>query len=196
MALSDLLFGKSEEVMRTPRFTQGQQQGIDAALAQALQGLKPEQFGAGFEPIAQQARTQFEQKTIPSLAERFTAWGGQRSSGFQQSLGQAGAGLEEALAAGKAQFGQQQQGQLQNLLGLGLTQQDELTGLPETYGLSGGLATGFGAGLGSAAAEGGLSSLLSGLGSTAGGLGAAGTAGTLGAVGIPLLLYYLSQRGR
>lgn len=62
----------------------------------------------GFEPIAQQARTQFQQQTIPSLAERFTSMGGgQRSSAFQSALGQAGSGLEGNLAALRSQYGLQ-----------------------------------------------------------------------------------------
>lgn len=77
--------------------------------------------GGGFAPIAEQARTQFEEQTVPSIAERFTAMGGGggRSSAFAQQLGQAGAGLEQGLAAQGAQFGLQQQGLLQNLLGMG-----------------------------------------------------------------------------
>ena len=77
--------------------------------------------GGGFAPIAEQARTQFAEQTVPSIAERFTAMGGGggRSSAFAQQLGQAGAGLEQGLAAQGAQFGQQQQQLLQNLLGMG-----------------------------------------------------------------------------
>lgn len=83
-----------------------------------------------FEPIAERARTQFNTQTIPGLAERFTSLGGgQRSSAFQGALGQAGAGLEEALAALGSQFGLQQRGQdqnfLSNLLGMGLSPQFE-----------------------------------------------------------------------
>ncbi len=83
----------------------------------ALQGLQnPTQ---GFEPIEQQARTQFQTSTVPSLAERFTSMGsgGQRSSAFQGALGQAGAGLESNLAALRAQYGLQSRGLSQNLLG-------------------------------------------------------------------------------
>lgn len=92
-----------------------------------------------FAPIEQQARTQFNTQTVPSLAERFTSMGGeggQRSSAFQGALGRAGAGLEEGLAALKAQYAlpqaqlaQNQQGmqlnQLQTLLGGGLNRQFE-----------------------------------------------------------------------
>ena len=78
-----------------------------------------------FGPIAQRARTQFQQQTIPSIAERFTALGAQNSSAFPQALGQAGAGLEEGLAGLESQFGLQKLGALQGLLNLGLAPQFE-----------------------------------------------------------------------
>lgn len=86
----------------------------------ALQGLQNPY--EGFEPIAQQARTQFQTSTVPSLAERFTSMGsgGQRSSAFQGALGQAGAGLESNLAALQSDYGLRRQGMLQNLLGQAL----------------------------------------------------------------------------
>jgi hypothetical protein len=64
-----------------------------------------------FQPIAQEARQGFAQQTIPSIAERFTGLGAQRSSAFGQQLGQAGAGLETNLASLGAQYGLQNRGQ-------------------------------------------------------------------------------------
>jgi len=57
-------------------------------------------------PIEQQARTQFAQQTVPSLAERFTSMGAgaQSSAAFARKLGQAGAGLEQSLAAMRARL--------------------------------------------------------------------------------------------
>ena len=65
-----------------------------------------------FAPIAEQARTQFAQSTIPSIAERFTRGGegGQSTEAFKRSLASAGAGLEQGLAAQQAQMGMQQRG--------------------------------------------------------------------------------------
>lgn len=64
---------------------------------------------------------QFEEQTIPRLAEQFAGVGGLSSSGFQQSLGQAGAGLAENLAAlrenVRLQGSQGLQALLQNILG-------------------------------------------------------------------------------
>jgi hypothetical protein len=85
-----------------------------------LQGLLGQGFGQGFEPFAQKARTQFQTQTVPGLAERFTAMGGaggQRSSAFQGALGQAGAGLEENLAALGQEYGMRQEDLLARLLG-------------------------------------------------------------------------------
>lgn len=72
---------------------------------------QPTSTSVGFEPFAQQARQQFQQQTIPGIAERFTGMGAgaQQSSAFPQILGQAGAGLESSLAALGAQHGLQQQ---------------------------------------------------------------------------------------
>lgn len=76
-----------------------------------------------FAPIAQQARTQFQTQTVPSLAERFTALGGQTrpgtASGLIGQLGAAGAGLEEGLAALASKYGIVQQ---QNLADQALRQ--------------------------------------------------------------------------
>ena len=116
----DWLFGSSAKNEQVPRFTPEQQQALSQILSMGLGGLQNNKFDFG--PIEDQAREGFQQKTIPGIAERFTALGGgQRSSAFPQILGQAGSGLEKGLAAMKSQYGLQQQNQFQNLLGLGLT---------------------------------------------------------------------------
>jgi len=52
------------------------------------------------------ARREFEERTVPGIAERFTGMGAgaQSSSAFQQALGSAGAGLSENLAAMREQL--------------------------------------------------------------------------------------------
>jgi hypothetical protein len=121
--LSDFFLGSKPQVQQTSLFNPQQQglqnQGIQQ-LMQLLQGGSSQIGGApsSFEPQAQKARTQFQTQTIPGLAERFTALGGQNSSAFQGALGQAGAGLEEGLAAQGSQYGLQQNAQLQNLMQL------------------------------------------------------------------------------
>lgn len=108
-------------IQKAPLLSSGQM-GVKGAVGnqalQALQGLGGNQFN--FQPIANQARTNFQTNTIPGLAERFTSLGqgAQRSSGFQGALGQEAGNLETGLAALQSQYGLQQQGLQQNLLNM------------------------------------------------------------------------------
>lgn len=103
--------GNPELFRQVPKYSPEIMGSINQLLQNAFQGIQNPQ--AGFEPFAQQARTQFETQTIPGLAERFTSMGGgQRSSAFQNALGSAGAGLEQNLAALGSQYG------LENRMGL------------------------------------------------------------------------------
>lgn len=117
--LSDFFLGTSPQIQQAPRLSQNQlglqNQGIQNLLQMLQQGQGQ---SPSFAPIAQQARTQFNTQTIPGLAERFTALGGQNSSAFQGALGSAGAGLEQNLAAMGSQYGLQQNAQNQNLMKL------------------------------------------------------------------------------
>lgn len=85
---------------------------------QGLQGLTDQKFNFG--PIADEARANFAQQTIPSIAERFSSLGtggSQRSSAFPQLLSQAGGDLERQLAALKEQYGLQEKGLNANIFG-------------------------------------------------------------------------------
>jgi len=106
------LLGNKESIQQAQRFTPQQQQVMQQLLSQGQQNTN-------FQPIEQQEISRFNTQTIPGLAERFTAMGGgQRSSGFQDALGRASAGLGEGLAALRSQYGMQQ-------LGMGLQPQFE-----------------------------------------------------------------------
>lgn len=74
-----------------------------------------------FDRFAAPYKRQFEEEIVPGIAERFAGVGGLSSSGFQQALGQAGAGLTENLASMREQLRSQIPGQifsnLQNILG-------------------------------------------------------------------------------
>jgi hypothetical protein len=65
---------------------------------------------------------QFNEQIVPGIAERFAGVGGLSSSGFQNALGQAGAGLSENLASLReglrGNAASQSIGSLQNLLGM------------------------------------------------------------------------------
>jgi len=106
-------------------YTQPQQAGFAQALQMALGGLQDPY--KGFAPIEQRARSQWQSNTLPSLIEQFTvgAPSGERSSAFAGALGGAGTDLEESLAAMRSQYGLQQQGLSQRLLGMGLTPQNQ-----------------------------------------------------------------------
>lgn len=121
--LSSLVEKGPEDSLIFQNFTPAQKEVLNQLLSLGIGGIG--QGISGFGPIEQHARTQFAQQTIPTIAERFTSMGGQRGGAFQQALGQAGAGLEESLAALRSQFDLQRQGQLQSLLSLGLTPQFE-----------------------------------------------------------------------
>ena len=114
--------GKKGKFKQNPIFNPQQQNALQLLLRQGSQGLQNPY--AGFEPLAQQARSQFQNQTVPSLAERFTSLGSNNiasSPAFTSQLGQAGAGLEEALAALKIQYGLQNQNNALSLLALGLS---------------------------------------------------------------------------
>lgn len=132
-----------------------------------LKRLQGQQFN--FEPIAQQARSQFQRETVPSIAERFSSMGtggSQRSSAFSNSLASAGTGLEQSLAALRAQYGLQERGQnldlLRQLLGVGLSPQFENYYEPGQQGWGTSILSALSQGLGFALpslASGGLSNL-------------------------------------
>jgi hypothetical protein len=106
--------GQSPFIERAALYEPKQGAFQSGALDQALKMLQgglanPYQFthNFDFQPIANEARMNFAQNTIPSILERFESMGGGRSSGLLQQLSQAGANLESGLASQKAQQGNQ-----------------------------------------------------------------------------------------
>lgn len=101
-----------------------QAQGLGAIQPQIMQYLQqllsssPEATEAFSAPYMRQ----FNEQIVPGLAERFAGAGALSSSGFQNALGQAGAGLAENLASMREQlrYGAAQQGQsgISNFLGM------------------------------------------------------------------------------
>ena len=82
---------------------------------------------------------QFSEQTVPGLAERFAGTDSMNSSAFQQALGSAGAGLQEQLAAMRANLGMNAS---QQLFGYSQLPQEQRA---REYGLTGqrmGLALG------------------------------------------------------
>ena len=101
-------------MMSASQYSPWQMQMMQNAGQQGFKGLQDlvgQKFN--FAPIAQQARTNFAQQTIPSIAERFASLGtggSQRSSYFPQLLSQAGSDLDQQLAAMQEQYGLQEKG--------------------------------------------------------------------------------------
>lgn len=173
MAFGDLLGGTPARTQQFPLMSP-QQMGLqNQSIQQAmslLQNLGQQPQGGGFAPIAQQARQQFQTQTIPSIAERFSNLGAQKSSAFQGALGSAASGLESNLAALGSQYGLQERGQqqdlLRSLLSVGTQRPFETAYFPRQPGFGENLLSGLGGGLGYGAstflpqAMGGLSSIL------------------------------------
>jgi hypothetical protein len=107
------------------QYTPEQQTALKYLLQSGLGGMQ--QMGQpSFAPYEQAARQNFATKTIPSIAERFTAMGGgQYSSNYPGALGEAGSSLESNLSLMKQQWDQQQRGNLMQMLQAGLTPQVE-----------------------------------------------------------------------
>ena len=141
-------FGKKKPAQLTPSIPPEMMARQQKAWQMGLGGM--EDPYKGFDPIAQQARSQFQTQTLPSIAERFTSMGqgGQRSSDFAGALGQSGADLEGNILAQRSQYGLQNRGLLQQLMGMGMGSTGDYIYQPEQLG---GLQQ-FGATLGGAAA--------------------------------------------
>lgn len=181
--LSNFLTGSPGRFEQLPTITPEQKSIFDQILQsiggaggplgsgiQNLQNILSGDPGA-FEAFEAPARTAFQQKTIPGIAERFTGAGAQESSGFTQSLGAAGAGLEENLAAQRAQLQSGALTQLQSLLSGALQPQFTTQGIPGQQGALQGILQALGGafgGAGGAAIGGGLGGLFSGKGFGAG----------------------------
>ncbi len=124
--LKRFALGNEPEFLQFSPYTPNQQQALQQLLQQGLGGLTPQNLS--FEPFEQRARQQFQESTIPSLAERFNALsGGQglRSSAFQTALGRQASELESSLAALRAQHNLNLLPAYQNMVTLGLTPQYE-----------------------------------------------------------------------
>ncbi len=124
MALMDFLFG-SNQMKKVPTMTK-EQQGLLSQLTQMLGpqgglgkgyqgalGLQQQLMDPSSEAVNQFSQpyiNQFEQQTVPGLAERFAGMGamggGLSSSGFGQALSSAGGNLQAQLAQLKAGLGQ------------------------------------------------------------------------------------------
>lgn len=158
MAFGQFLMGVPQRIEQVERFKPSGQNALEMLLK--MGGNTLQNPYEGFDPIEKRARSQFNQQTIPSLAERFTSLGSNSlsSPSFASHLGQAGAGLEEGLAALRSDYGNQSRQHGLDLLRLGLTSPYESFGVDAQPGLAqpiaGAAGQGFGEYLGSKAGSG------------------------------------------
>lgn len=131
----------NDQAVSYPRFTPQQQQLLNNILPYLQGGMQnlalPGNDRLSFEPIRQNALNDFDQKIVPSIAERFQSLGGPDASGgalsspalYQQLLGGAN-NLQGQLAALESQYGLQKNDaesrNLFNLLGAGLGSQFDI----------------------------------------------------------------------
>ncbi len=133
MSFSNFMFGSQPSLEKVDTMNKGQQQYQNSTL-QMLNQMLGKGGGVGqannflqqllsgspeaFQNFEAPYMRQFNQEIVPGIAERFSGMGSgaQRSSAFQQSLGQAGAGLSQNLASMRS--GMQMNGisQLLNML--------------------------------------------------------------------------------
>lgn len=120
--LNEWLFGSSDKFSKLNNYNQGQNQnlnqltdltqqggqGASDVLKYLMQFMDPN--SDVYKNFEAPYRQEFEQETVPGLAEQYAGKGALSSSGFGQALGSAGAGLQTKLAALKAGM-QRQAGQ-------------------------------------------------------------------------------------
>lgn len=125
--------GSIEGIARFP--DQDQMQALQWLLSNGLEGLQdPYQ---GFQGIEDYARHNFQNKTIPSLAERFSSMGQNSLSSpdFAYNNLQAGKDFDLGLAALRSQYGMQNRQQNLGQVGMGLTPRYENFSIPGQQGV-------------------------------------------------------------
>lgn len=91
------MFNQGLDVLRQGMQAQGPGQAEQSGL-NYLQGIMS-QDPAMMKQFEAPYMRQFNEEVVPQIAERFAGMGGMNSSGFQQTMGQAGSSLMERLAA-------------------------------------------------------------------------------------------------
>lgn len=100
---------KPPQTTKVANYEPDQMDAQNSLLRQAMAGI-------GGNAMENKARGDFASKTIPSISERFAELDGMSSSGYMNSLAEAGRGLEGDINA-------QRENMLMNLLQFGLTPQ-------------------------------------------------------------------------
>lgn len=150
------LFKHPERYLQSAEANPTYQQG--AGYLQKILSQDPEMMKQFEAP----AMRQFNEEIVPSIAERFAGMGGLSSGAFNRTMGQAGAGLAERIAAMRAQLGLGAAGQALNYAQMPFSQDMSRLGLllgTPTFGYQAtggtpGAASGFSTGLANAGAYG------------------------------------------
>jgi len=149
--------GYGSQVEQFPIYTPQQHGIMNRLLPQAAQGI--ESYKEGFAPLEEKARRDYLEKTIPSIAERFTQSGGRGSSGFRNALGESAKSFETDIGELGSRYSLARQGLLQNMLSSLLTPSYESFYSPQQPGLlqslAGAAIPGVAQGLGQLINEGG-----------------------------------------
>lgn len=164
--LSDIFFGRGEEIQRVSPLRPGQEQ-LFSQMQQALRGegaggafgdvadyYRGLLAGEGAEAFEAPLRREFQEDIMPGIAEQFAGMGSGAlsSSGFQQQASRAGTDLAERLGSIRAGLRQQAATGLAGLGQAGLQPIDELMMRPRTPGLveqfTGAVGEGLGRGAG------------------------------------------------
>lgn len=146
--------GFEQKTTQTPQQQQNFSQllsGLGAPQGAGLEWLQ-NILGGGegaFDAYEAPFKRQFEQETVPGIAERFAGMGSggaQSSSAMQQTLGQAGGELSQNLAALRGNLQQNAMGLLQGMMGQAQRPTFENVYMQPTQGIIPGLIQGAGQG--------------------------------------------------
>lgn len=152
-AIGEYFLGRDDKFKKNSPFNSQQNDLLKQIGPYAFQNIQKPQSdpfaglgkGVPFGPIADQAKYNFATETVPQLSERFAGADALRSSGFQGTLGSAGAGLNYNLASLGSQHELQNQDLMQRLAGLRSSHQNQQqvnlqnllnSGLQQNYQLS------------------------------------------------------------
>lgn len=143
----------NDQTVTYPRFAPEQQQLLSQLMPLLQQGLGnlPLPGGNSFDPIRQRSLNDFNEKIVPTIAERFQSLGGRDAEGgalssgaLHQQLIAGGSQLERQLADLEAQHSDLTSRNLTNLLGTSLSPQFDYGVIPGQNSFNRNVATGLG----------------------------------------------------
>lgn len=116
----DFFTGTRPSFIQAQRFLPGQYEALGGLLNQLKSAQSEDPYS--FKPIRQEATQQFNQSTLPGIAERFAGMNALGSSGFQRQATQAGKDFQTSLGGLESKFALQRMPALNQLASIGLTE--------------------------------------------------------------------------